>query len=519
MSRRAAALPFVVLFLVSSAHLLLAPFTKVEESFNVQAVHDLLYTSELDDYDHLEFPGPVPRTFVPSLLVAFAAKPFKLLHILGIASKVTLLIISRMLLSIMVAVGLCFFFSKVVSDDEVHIGRKRMLFALLSAIQFHLPFYMSRMLPNVIALVPVSFGLGFWMQQSKPSSSWKASICILTFAAIVCRCDVIILTGIVGIHMVTSRRVPLLHGLWFGAVSVCLSLLITILVDSHFWGRWLWPEGEVLYFNTVLNKSKEWGVSPFYWYFTSALPRMLNVAYPAAFLGALVDSRARRMTIVALCFVFLYSFLGHKELRFLFPTLPLWNLSAALGLDTLFFKSKNSTAISLLRLAVLGGCFLGVSMTIVSSKASYLNYPGGLGLVEAKNLIRMSKEIQSEPVVLHIDTYAAMTGVSRFLQEPKVSNNEKILGNNRANGTSVEILYSKEEGLELDEYQTKGFDYLLNEHAHVPGYHMVKTIEGFHGIKFHGRSMKAALLGMVRQVQSPITYNTAPVLFVHRLYS
>ena len=70
-----------LLYAVALIHLVVCPYTKVEESFNIQAMHDILYHKfDLHLYDHQAFPGVVPRTFVGPLVVSTIAYPFETLR-------------------------------------------------------------------------------------------------------------------------------------------------------------------------------------------------------------------------------------------------------------------------------------------------------------------------------------------------------------------------------------------------------------------------------------------------------
>lgn len=89
----------VLLFGVVVVHVLAAPHTKVEEIFQVNNIHDHLYLgAQLQDYDFVEFPGVVYRTFISSLMIAFVASPFKFLVEAMGGTSFHMLIVCRVLL-------------------------------------------------------------------------------------------------------------------------------------------------------------------------------------------------------------------------------------------------------------------------------------------------------------------------------------------------------------------------------------------------------------------------------------
>lgn len=91
----------LALLVVAWAHVIISPYTKVEESFNLHATHDVffygvepsalknvckpncylncaltdVYLSIYIQYDHFIFPGAVPRSFIGSVLLAWLTRP------------------------------------------------------------------------------------------------------------------------------------------------------------------------------------------------------------------------------------------------------------------------------------------------------------------------------------------------------------------------------------------------------------------------------------------------------------
>lgn len=330
-----------LLFIVSVLYLAFAPYTKVEESFSMQAVHDYLFLSDVRSFptklvhflqsgssqtnhsstslswDHEFFPGVVHRTFFGPFVIAFLTKPLQLLNILP--NKFFYQVLSRICLA-----GIFTYAYHQLNKEiaKVHGTSVSQWVTWLTLSQFHFLFYSSRTLPNTFALISVMLVYSAWL-----TKRWSQMISLIAFTVVVLRFETILLFGcILLVEVFYTRQLSVLKTLKVGIPSGLLSLAFTIGFDSFMWGKWMWPEGDGILFNIVHNKSNEWGTQPFFWYFYSVLPRMLLFSTMFALMPSFYKNK---YAFVGLLFVLIYSILPHKELRFVVYVLPLLNLCAS----------------------------------------------------------------------------------------------------------------------------------------------------------------------------------------------
>lgn len=418
---------------MAAIHLFACPYTKVEESFNIQAIHDLLYHgTNLSEYDHLEFPGVVPRTFLGPILVAAVSYPFFMVITFLNLNKFLIQYVARAALGTLVLLA----FRKFRLGVEKQFGRVVAIWlVLISSTQFHLMFYVTRTLPNTFALMLALLAFHYWLTQNHRMLIFTTAAVVIIFRAELC-----ILMGLILLKELISRRLSLLSLLCWGIPCGIFMLGLTITVDSLFWMRNLWPEGEVLWFNLFLNKSSEWGTSPWGWYFYSVLPRALLFSIPFVPVGFLLDQKVKVLLFPALGFVFLYSFLPHKEMRFIIYTFPLLSVAAARTCAYLWNNRSKSWRNVLSVHMICCHLLLNLCMSVLFLNVSTQNYPGGIAFDRFHELVP-----KEEAVHVHVDTYCAQTGITRFLEK------------------NPEWLYNKTENLKPGSMEMMQFSHLLTE--------------------------------------------------------
>lgn len=81
--------------------------------------------------------------------------------------------------------------------------------------------------------------------------------------------------------------------------------------------------------------------SPFLWYFYSVLPRGLAATLFLIPVGLYLNRSLRTLLLPSMGFVFLYSFMPHKELRFIIYVFPILNTAAACAISRLWVSTRN----------------------------------------------------------------------------------------------------------------------------------------------------------------------------------
>ncbi|KAI9000476.1 Alg9-like mannosyltransferase family-domain-containing protein [Trametes punicea] len=408
-----------VIFLTSWMYVSLAPYTKVEESFNLHATHDVLMygirRQSLDNYDHFVFPGAVPRTFIGSILLAWISRVGIRVALMAtnFSDKMDVQVLVRLLLTSINASGLCLVRRAV---SRRFGGPTGVLFVIFTCTQFHLPFWMGRTLPNMFALFPANVAIYFLVDRAANSArpsrkNVHRAIALLTFATIVFRAELILLLGPLVLQALIRRYTTFANVVKVGLVTGVLSIAATVLVDSYFWQRWpLWPELYGVYFNVVEGKSAQWGVSPFHAYFTSHLPKLLLSAAPLSALGAMLESRIRALLMPYIAFTLLISALSHKEWRFIIYVVPVFNIAAARGASWLVSRPKSKLFGRLSFLTVAAMIAANCAATFLLARSSFANYPGGAALYAFNQLFASEQNVH-----VHISNLAAQTGASLFL--------------------------------------------------------------------------------------------------------
>ncbi|KAI6899856.1 glycosyltransferase family 22 protein [Hortaea werneckii] len=177
-------------------------------------------------------------------------------------------------------------------------------------------------------------------------------------------------------------------------------LIVSLIADTAFYGKLTFPPLNFLQFNVVQSLSTFYGVNRPDYYFTEALALMLTTALPFAAIGlweglkrpAAKDTEEDRacqlrhlLTWTILTMMLALTLITHKEVRFIYPLLPMLHVIAAKPMADFFHPLP--VPASYLRCALLA--FMMIANLLI---ASYAGTTHQRGVIDVMHYLRKQQE-------------------------------------------------------------------------------------------------------------------------------
>lgn len=270
---------------------------------------------------------------------------------------------------------------------------------------------------------PATVAAACLLPKSSPQETARRqrhAIAILVFAGAVFRSEIAILASFVGLQLLIKHQIEPLTLAGWTCGSLFAAIGLTAPLDSYFWQLPIWPELSAFLYNVIKGSSSNWGVSPWHYYFTSALPRlMLNPLAIPLILFALfhpsLGPQARTLALPNILYVAAYSLLPHKETRFIFYVVPALTAVAAMGAHFIFARWSKGPFYKLGSLALAGSIVASFSASFLMLSYSAMSYPGGSAL-QPLYIDAFSQGLRSGRV--YADTLTCSTGLTLFGANP-----------------------------------------------------------------------------------------------------
>ncbi|PAA65696.1 hypothetical protein BOX15_Mlig033772g1, partial [Macrostomum lignano] len=262
---------------------------------------------------------------------------FKLLQLAGADSRLAVAKLPRLLQACLAAVAdfYLYRFSRRVA------GQRAAQWALICQLLNWFTLYTApRTLSNCVEWLLTTVGLYYypWPEAQSRKAQWKFALAVAAACALRPTSAVPWLMLCLWHAARSRRRLGRLLAL-YGATGL-LVLAVSGLADKHYYGRWTLSQLNFLHYNLLSDIGSFYGVHPWHWYITQGIPAILGPHLPLYLYASYQSWRQRRrvetaLTLLVIWTLYVYSFLAHKEFRFVFPLLPLMMHQCGLCLSEL----------------------------------------------------------------------------------------------------------------------------------------------------------------------------------------